>query len=109
MTNMDKVKQFVKEQVKWNHLEKREELKQAEFDQRENGGIIPVTVMSFSRASYGGYIIKFKQRITDRRIPKIRKNENVSLDLAVGDNDTNKPHEFEPLEGIIAKVKYRFT
>ena len=43
---MDKVKQFVKEQVKWNHLEKREELKQAEFDQRENGGIIPVTVMS---------------------------------------------------------------
>ena len=91
--------------MKWNHLEKREEIKQAEFDQRENGGIIPVTVLGVSKARYGGHIITFKQINANKRIPKIRKNENVSLDLPA--KDTNRPYEFEPLEGIIAKVLYR--
>ena len=94
---MEKIDEFIKEQLKLLKLERQAVLQREEEEIRQNGKTVNVEVINVSIPKYNGTLIIFKRRDSNKTCPSFKERENIEIE--------NLEEESKPLKGIIVKLR----
>ena len=88
-----KIQRFVSDQLKLLETERLAVTMQERLESKELGEEVDVEVVDVKKTSYGGLILKLKQRGHCKSAPNFKVGENVGLD--------DPQEDSEPFPGII--------
>ena len=88
-----KIQEFKSDQLKLLETERLAVTMQERLESKELGEEVDVEVVDVKKTSYGGLILKLKQRENCKKAPNFKVGENVGLDDPWEDS--------EPFPGII--------
>ena len=88
-----KIQEFKSDQLKLLETERLAVTMQERLESKELGEEVDVEVVDVKKTSYGGLILKLKQRQNCKKAPNFKVGENVGLD--------DPKEDSEPFPGII--------
>ena len=94
---MEKIDEFVNEQLKLLNLERQAVLQREEEEIRQNGKTVNVEIINVSIPSYKGTLITFKSRNSNKSYPSFKEKENIKIE--------NVEDDSKPMKGIIVKLR----
>ena len=94
---MEKIDEFVNEQLKLLKLERQAVLQREEEEIRQNGKTVNVEIINVSSPSYKGTLITFKSRNSNKSYPSFKEKENIKIE--------NVEDDSKPMKGIIVKLR----
>ena len=97
----EKIQRFVSDQLKLLETERLAVTMQERQESAELGKEVGVEVVDIEKTSYGGLLLKLRQRQNCKKAPNFKVGENVGLDYRGEDS--------EPFAGILKESGFFFS